>query len=82
MSHRTTGNAAIPARSNDKTRLPQNKGSPGPAFMAPGIAHMTALSTISMIAIDAVSEANASPRAVRNATPRDTEAASSAGSRS
>ena len=40
-------------------RLPQKRKLSSPASIAPGIASMIALSTISMIVIEIVSEANA-----------------------
>ena len=44
-------------------KLPQNRGAESGASIAPGIASMIALSTISMTVIDAVSEASAMPTA-------------------
>jgi hypothetical protein len=69
MSQRTTGKATAPAMSSDRTRLAQKRNSPNPASIAPGITNITALSTISIIIIDTVSEAKASRSAARNATP-------------
>jgi hypothetical protein len=56
-------------RKGKRSGCPDRGSRPGPASMAPGITSTTALSTISMIAMDRVSEAKASPRAVRGATP-------------
>ena len=47
----------------------QNNGLARPAFMAPGIISITALSANSIVAIDSVSAATTTPSAVLNATP-------------
>ena len=47
----------------------QNVTLTSPAFMAPGMAAMTALSTISMVRIDSVSAASTTVSAVRGARP-------------
>jgi hypothetical protein len=64
-----TGNAAAPATISAKARLPQNSTLPSPASIAPGIASMMALSTISMMVIEIVSAARASLAAAANASP-------------
>jgi hypothetical protein len=64
-----TGKAAIPASNSEKARLPQNRTLSSSAFIAPGISSMSALSTISMIVMDAVSEAKASLRTTGVVSP-------------
>jgi hypothetical protein len=69
MSHRFTGNAATQAIARATARLPQKRISPRPASIAPGIASITALSTISITVMETVSAASASDIAARNAIP-------------
>src|SRR5690606_3126287 len=64
ISQRLTGNAATPAITSAAARLPQNNGESSDASIAPGIASMTRLSTISMMVIEAVSAASARRAAV------------------
>jgi hypothetical protein len=69
MSQRLTGRAAAPATTNEKERLPQKSSVPRPADIAPGIATMIALSTISIMAMLAVSEAKAIGTTAPSAKP-------------
>jgi len=64
MSQRLTGNAATPATASATAMLAQKCSDSTVASMAPGMASMIALSTTSMIVIDAASAA----RATRSAT--------------
>ena len=60
ISHQLTGKAAAPAMSRGTAKLPQNRPLSNPAFTASGIRSMIALSTTSMMNIDAVSAASRS----------------------
>src|SRR3954447_23585669 len=60
MSQRLTGYATTPAMRRLTVRLHQNSASPRPAASAPGTSTMNRLSTISIVAIEAVSDASAS----------------------
>ncbi len=64
-----TGKATRPAIAKATDRLPQNSTSPTPASIAPGIARTITLSTISMVAIESVSEARAIGMTVATARP-------------
>ena len=69
MSQRFTGKAATAATANAKARLPQNSKLSRPASIAPGMASMMPLSTISIVVIEAVSAANASRAAAGKGSP-------------
>jgi hypothetical protein len=69
MSHLFSGSATTKAIASPTPRLHQNFASPSPASIAPGTIRMNALSTISITAIEAVSDAKASRKARRNGTP-------------
>lgn len=58
ISQRTTGNAASAAVSNENNRPSQDKGSPRPALLVPGINNIIKLSTAPIIVIDAMSGCN------------------------
>ena len=68
-SHRLTGTATTPATASAKDSEPQKSTSSRPACMAPGMASMTALSTISMVAMLSVSEASAIGTTTLSARP-------------
>jgi hypothetical protein len=59
ISQRLTGSATTNATDSAKARAPQKNTEPRPASIAPGTTSMTALSMISMTAIENVSEARA-----------------------
>jgi hypothetical protein len=66
---RLTGTVTTNATTSEPTRLAQNSRSVSPAFIAPGTASTTALSMTSMVAIDNVSAASATPNACLGDTP-------------
>jgi hypothetical protein len=59
ISQRFRGSANAPATTSATDSAPQKSTSPTPASMAPGTSSMIPLSTISMTAIEAVSDASA-----------------------
>src|SRR4029079_9764066 len=69
MSHRFTGTVSTNAITRLRARLHQNSPSVRPAARAPGTSTMKALSTTSIVAIEAVSEASAIRAARRGPTP-------------
>ena len=69
ISQRLTGYAATKATASANARLPQKSGSSSPASIAPGMTRSTALSTISITAIEIVSAASAIPAAAPSASP-------------
>src|SRR5215210_5703191 len=69
MSQRLTGKAATKATTRENARLPQKSMFVRPASIAPGMTTITRLSTISMIVIESVSEANARGSTVASANP-------------
>jgi hypothetical protein len=62
-----TGTVTTKATASAKASAPQNSGLARPASIAPGTARSTALSTISMTAIETVSAA----RAIRTAAAKE-----------
>jgi hypothetical protein len=69
ISQRLTGNAMKPAITRATERAPQKSASSTPACIAPGIATMIALSTISIVAMLNVSDASAIGMTALNARP-------------
>ena len=69
ISQRLNGIATAPAITSATERLPQKSVFVSPASMAPGMASMIALSTISMIAMLTVSEARAIGITAPSASP-------------
>ena len=69
ISQRLTGSAKAPAITSATERLPQNRTSPSPASIAPGMINRIALSTISITAIESVSDASAIGTTVASAKP-------------
>ena len=76
ISQRFTGSANRPATTSATDRAPQKSRSPRPASMAPGIVSTMALSTISMTAIESVSDASAIGTTADRARPRAAAAGS------
>ena len=69
MRARLTGTVSTKAITRESARLPQNSRSVSPACMAPGTASTTTLSTTSMVRIDTVSAASATPMAAFSGSP-------------
>ena len=69
ISQRFTGTVSAKAMTRLRARLHQKSPSPRPAAIAPGTSRMKALSTISIVVIETVSAAKATPAARRKPIP-------------